>query len=473
MQQRYFATAWADIKSTPGWFGKICLLALILFIPVFGAIVFFGYAWGWARDIAWNVRQPMPARIFGNEDGKLYRRGWFALVIVVALALIVYLIDMVLTGGLAACTASTVPQHGYYDSSPYGFNPAAAAALGIGGVLVSLVYFVLSLAASVFGWVGAIRMAIYDRLSAGFQFGKIWKMITHDLNGMARIIGMVLLLSLILGAIAGVVLTIVFFMYFGYAISVAGPALSHIGDSSVPFNSSLVATQLGSSTLVFVLVLLVVLYFLVVAGVFIDLMAFRAVGYWARGFNVSEWRGQNDPLPFEVQPSQQPSPAYYQPQQVAQQQVAQQQAVQQPQQQAAPAVQAQPPAYQADQAPVAPAASQAFPSAAASAVGAQPAASAPPAAAPPVGAQGQPSAAPVPEPGAGAPEPASPDQPGAVAPASQPIPAPAAVPEGAAPAPAPLSAPAAEPAAAPSDPAVAGEDADPSQTGEQGGTPSV
>lgn len=464
MQQRYFATAWADIKSTPGWFGKICLLALILFIPVFGAIAFFGYAWGWARDIAWNVRQPMPARIFGNEDGKLYRRGWFALVIVVALALIVYLIDMVLTGGLAACTASTMPQQGYYDPSPYGFNPAAAAALGIGGVLVSLVYFVLSLAASVFGWVGAIRMAIYDRLSAGFQFGKIWKMITHDLNGMARIIGMVLLMSLILVAIAGVVLTIVFFMYFGYAISVAGPALSHIGDSSVPFSSSLVATQLGSSTLIFVLVLLVVLYFLVVASVFVDLMAFRAVGYWARGFNVPEWRGQNDPLPFEVQPPQQPSPAYYQPQQ---------QAVQQPQQQAAPVVQAQQPAYQAGQAPAAPAASQAFPSAAASAVGAQPAASAPPAAAPPVGAQGQPSAAPVPEPGAGAPEPASPDQPGAVAPASQPIPAPAAVPEGTAPAPAPLSAPAAEPAAAPSEPAVAGKDADPSQTGEQGGTPSV
>ena len=40
MQQiQYFKSAWGDIKNSPGWFGKLCLLALINFIPIFGQIV--------------------------------------------------------------------------------------------------------------------------------------------------------------------------------------------------------------------------------------------------------------------------------------------------------------------------------------------------------------------------------------------------------------------------------------------------
>ena len=33
---KYFRTSYGDIKSSKGWFGKICLLGLISFIPIFG-----------------------------------------------------------------------------------------------------------------------------------------------------------------------------------------------------------------------------------------------------------------------------------------------------------------------------------------------------------------------------------------------------------------------------------------------------
>ena len=66
MQAGYFTTAWQDIRNTPGWIGKLLLLALLMFIPVFGWIVAAGYLLGWARDIAWGVHGPMPARIFGK-----------------------------------------------------------------------------------------------------------------------------------------------------------------------------------------------------------------------------------------------------------------------------------------------------------------------------------------------------------------------------------------------------------------------
>ena len=88
MQIKYYQTAWNDIKNSKGWFGKLCLLALVGLIPIFGQIVIFGYLYGWARDVAWGVHEPMPAKIFGNEDGKLYRRGWFIFVLVFVFSLV-------------------------------------------------------------------------------------------------------------------------------------------------------------------------------------------------------------------------------------------------------------------------------------------------------------------------------------------------------------------------------------------------
>ena len=80
MEKGYFSAAWGDITRSPGWFSKILRLGLLNLIPIFGVIVTYGYLYGWARDIAWNVHRPMPDRIFGNEDGNLYKRGFFILV---------------------------------------------------------------------------------------------------------------------------------------------------------------------------------------------------------------------------------------------------------------------------------------------------------------------------------------------------------------------------------------------------------
>ncbi|MDR2715732.1 MAG: DUF4013 domain-containing protein, partial [Coriobacteriaceae bacterium] len=88
MHIEYFRTAAADIKNSPGWLGKLCLLTLLLAIPVFGIIVVTGYLYGWARDIAWGTKNPLPPRIFGNEDGKLYERGLYICVFMFVCALI-------------------------------------------------------------------------------------------------------------------------------------------------------------------------------------------------------------------------------------------------------------------------------------------------------------------------------------------------------------------------------------------------
>ena len=88
MEIRYFDSAWNDIKNSPGWFGKLALLALVGMIPIFGWIVVAGYMYGWARSIAWGVHSPMPQHIFGEPDDKPYRRGFYALIILLVIGLI-------------------------------------------------------------------------------------------------------------------------------------------------------------------------------------------------------------------------------------------------------------------------------------------------------------------------------------------------------------------------------------------------
>ena len=150
MQQfKYFSTAWNDIKNSPGWKGKIALLALLQIIPIFGQIVLFGYIYGWARDIAWGVHSPMPARIFGNEDGKLYSRGFFIFVILFVLSLIPSVITAI--PGLFVGLGSIG------DSSP------GVVAASFSGLLATL-SLVISFAILIVFNIAAMRTAIYDRM---------------------------------------------------------------------------------------------------------------------------------------------------------------------------------------------------------------------------------------------------------------------------------------------------------------------
>lgn len=276
MEQGYYRAAWNDIKNTPGWFGKLCLLALVYCIPIFGWIVNRGYQLTWAREIAWNLNRPMPAHIFGNEDGKLYRRGWFALVIELVMAIVpcvIYFLAIAANGGTA-------------DN----WNVPAA---------ILMVVYVLSLFAfALAALVGDMRMAIYDRLSAGLGFKQIWKMMKHDANGMFRILGMGLLLMLIFGLIFAAITFVV--VLFGFMVAGAAGAFSMGGGLSIGFAEMMFASLLT----VMAPVVIALVYFSIVASVFVDTVIIRATGYWTRNFQVDRWGDKDAPLPFEGQQSQ-------------------------------------------------------------------------------------------------------------------------------------------------------------------------
>ena len=341
MQAGYFSTAWADIKSTQGWFGKMCLLALLQFVPVFGQIVLLGYAYGWARDIAWNVHKPLPARIFANEDGKLYRRGWFLFLV----ALVISLVPMVflIISDVLSATSSVA------SYASYGVNAGAGAAAGF-SMLFYLIYLVATFAAMFFTWVGSMRASIYDNISAGLQFGQIWKMMRRDGGGLFRIFGM----NLIFGLIFGIILFVLSMIVFAICFASVAPQIASLGgspyyDYSYPYSvtgsnqfAAVLSAILPMLGILFVFIIILV-YICCVFDSFMTILTARALGYWTRQFDVAQWGAQADPMPFEAQ-QQAPYQTYQQPYQAQQPQA---QPVQQPQAQptqAAPVAQPTQPA---------------------------------------------------------------------------------------------------------------------------------
>lgn len=293
MRIHYFQSAWEDIKHTRGWFGKILLLALVNFIPILGQIIILSYLYGWAREIAWGIHEPAPAKIIANDDGKFWWRGWLIAVLTVAFLALPTLLNL-LSGSIDAYS---------YEWTIFGPQLVSDPGLSALKTVLSLLAFAAGLVLLVFSWVGCMRVAIYNRLSAGFQFKKMWAMLRHDGAGMGRIFLMNLLLVLIMGCIMAVVVALFIGIVLTVGISAAG-GLQNLAmiaqmDSS---QGILVAIQvlLAAGGVGFIL-LLIVLYLGGIASVFMHMVVIRALGYWTMQFEVPLWGGQDDPLPFELQ----------------------------------------------------------------------------------------------------------------------------------------------------------------------------
>ena len=307
MEKGYFAAAWGDVTKSPGWISKLLRLGLLLLVPIFGQVVAYGYLYGWARDIAWNVHRPLPAKIFGNEDGNLYKRGFFIFLVALVFSLVPgafnFLSHLVSGTALVGGSLNLTMNGSYYSYAPL-----------MGGVFFSMVLglfsFILALAVAFFAWVGSMRTALYGTLSAGFQLNKIWAMLRYDFPGLLRIFAM----ALIVGLVIGFFLMVALFMFV--LVGVVMVSAASLGGSGA---FSVALFGVGVFSLFGIAFLLLSLFCIALC----DALVIRALGYWTRQFEVSRWGGQEDPMPFEQRAAAQQSTAQ---QQAPQQQAPQQQA---------------------------------------------------------------------------------------------------------------------------------------------------
>lgn len=288
MQKGYFAAAWGDITQSPGWISKFMRLGLLLLVPVFGIIVVYGYLYSWARDIAWNVHRPLPSSIFANEDGRLYSRGFFILVVSFVFMLIPAFVGSIFSVGSGVTAFSLRPND----------FVASALMMGLGSGIGSLLSLALSIAACFFIWVGSMRVAIYGTLSSGFQLRKIWAMLRYDFMGLLRIFGMVLICGLVIGCISGLI---------GFVLALFAGAIGFSAVSLASETSAILVVLFLFAVVFFVLFILLALF----TSILIEALLARALGYWTRQFDVAQWGGQDDPMPFEQRATA--APTYQQP----------------------------------------------------------------------------------------------------------------------------------------------------------------
>lgn len=304
---RYFRTSFGDIKSSQGWFGKICLLGLISLIPVFGQMTVYGYAYEWAHKAAWGMDSPMPRKIYGRPGSKMLRWGWFVLVIGIVFSLAPGIV-MSIGGSLSSAGAET----GFYTATGrYMMVSPGNIALGGLGWVASVIGLVLTVFAMLMAWAGTMRMTVYDRLGAGFQFGKLWAMVRQDFGGLMRIFGMALLFGIIGAVVIGFIMVIAVMIILGATIA---PLIFVIENGGYYTDSALIGYILTLVATMLPLIL-VVSYIGLVYNAFIQLLVARALGYWMRQFDVANWGTQNDPLPSAPAPG--PTPVHPEPPQAS------------------------------------------------------------------------------------------------------------------------------------------------------------
>lgn len=272
MEKGYFAAAWGDVAKSPGWASVLLRLGLLCLVPVFGVVVMYGYLFSWARDIAWNVHRPLPKKIFANEDGSLYKRGFFIFVVGLVFSLVPEIVNLFIGMSVGFSFGGTA-LYGSYVPALFG----SMAWLAGNSASVALSFF-----AALFFWVGAIRVSLYGTLSSGFQIQKIWAMMKHDFIGLLRIVGMAILIAVAI-AFSAIVLALFF------ALICSGLIWLMSSGSSTSMVAAVLIVLLGAAFLALLLF----------ASALQNALVFRALGYWTRQFDVNLWSGQDDPMPFE------------------------------------------------------------------------------------------------------------------------------------------------------------------------------
>lgn len=280
MGQRYLARSMNALTLTKNWFGKLVLLSLIALILLFGPVVVAGYLFGWARDAAWGMENPLPSRIFGNEDGMLYRRGLYAFVIMFVVSLALSLV-MGFVGALEGSTYfEWAPWHSRWFAGSVGFVTAAL------GLLVGV-------ASTLIAWACVMRMTIYNTLHSGFQFKRIAAMLRKDIVGLLKVYGMQLFLWLVVGALLATVWVIVVF-------ACACAFLPAVGAAGAGSSGDAVAGSVVVACAVAGLLVTLAAGVTLVGFVFVEALVCRALGYWMAQFDIVAWGTQDDLLPCEV-----------------------------------------------------------------------------------------------------------------------------------------------------------------------------
>lgn len=263
---RYFSRSWKMLTSQKGWYKPVLLLALGMFVPLFGLLALMGYGLEWARLTAWNVDSAPKQK--GVRVGKCIAAGWRGLVVMFVWnflwAIVVGLVRMV----FSLSSLST---------------------------LVFLVTYVAGLFVGLIVVAACVRSAIYTKIAPGLYGSRIYEMLKRDYKGLFTIVGIPFVSSLIVAAIALVGIVILFLLCLADIAGMAGFIM--YADALTSADAAEMLGYLGSMLVKCVPVILLVAYAENFVVAVTTLLEYNAVGLWMRRFDVAHWGGPHEALP--------------------------------------------------------------------------------------------------------------------------------------------------------------------------------
>jgi hypothetical protein len=164
------------------WVSKILVGALIGLVPILNFATA-GYAVQTTRNIR-DDQSPLPG--WSNNLGKFFSEGLKLFVIGILYSIPIWILSLI-----------TIPL----------FSSDSGAAVAI-GVLIGLVELVVALLL-IFWFQGVIvNFANVGTIGSGFQFGKIWAIISRNMGRMLVTVGVAILASILVGIVAGIFMII-------------------------------------------------------------------------------------------------------------------------------------------------------------------------------------------------------------------------------------------------------------------------
>ncbi len=167
---KYFKTTWRLLNlDGPKWVLQLIVLCLLQIIPIIGQMILLGYLYSWSNRTAWAMHSSPIKK--GQNFSQVFKLGAILFVPFFCLSLVVAIINMLLSSVLAM-----IPVIGWIILM---ISPLALAFINV-LILVALQ-----------------RAAIYRKIEPGFQIAKILDMCGRDWNGLIRIFGINIILSIV------------------------------------------------------------------------------------------------------------------------------------------------------------------------------------------------------------------------------------------------------------------------------------
>lgn len=264
-RDRYFARAWALLTRDRGWIKPVLVMTVALLVPFVGWLGVMGYVLEWARLTAWGVNSAPKQR--GVAVGSCIASGWRAFVVLLVWGICEGLIASVL------------------------------AALPLVDGLLSFAWTIFGIFLTLVVMVAMLRATIYQKIKAGLRLPTIWKMASHDVAGLMRILGILVLGALVIGMVSAIVTVVVLMNILPQLIYLVDYVMSYEPIISDAMIAGIVVPRLVMIVLSQWPALVVVMLVGGFLGVLVSMLAYTALGLWMRQFNVAAWSREEDPLP--------------------------------------------------------------------------------------------------------------------------------------------------------------------------------